>query len=239
MEQFSRTELLLGKENMDKLKSACIAVFGLGGVGSYVCEALARCGIGKFILIDNDTVHETNINRQLIADITTIGKAKTDVMRDRILKINPQCQINVYQEFYLPGKNDEIITKDVDYIVDAIDTVSGKIGLILRADEIDIPIISCMGTGNKLDASQFIIDDIYNTSVCPLARVMRRELKARGVKKCKVLYSREEPKKGSAGYSEDGVSKRTTPASIAFVPSVAGLLIAGEVIRDLTQFSVN
>lgn len=236
MEQFSRTELLLGKENMEKLEKSCIAVFGLGGVGSYVCEALARCGIGHFILIDNDTVQLSNINRQLIADVTTLGRAKTEVMRERILKINPQCKITTYQEFYLPGEKDDLISEKCDYIVDAIDTVSGKIGLILGAKKRNIPIISCMGTGNKLDASQFIIDDIYRTSVCPLARVMRRELKARGVQNCKVLYSKEPPQKTSAQSTETESCNRSTPASISFVPSVAGLLIAGEVIRDLIKY---
>ncbi|MBQ7960627.1 MAG: tRNA threonylcarbamoyladenosine dehydratase [Clostridia bacterium] len=224
---FIRTEMLLGKENMDKLKTAHIAVFGLGGVGGHVCEALARCGIGKFTLFDNDTVAESNLNRQIIATTETIGMAKTDAMKKRILSINPDAEIITNQVFFLPENADFYPLNKYDYVVDAIDTVSAKIELAVRAEKLGIPLISSMGTGNKLDPTQFKITDIYKTSVCPLARVMRKELKDRNVKKLKVLYSEETPIKS---VSSDG---SRTPGSTSFVPSVAGLVIASEVVKDL------
>ncbi|MBE7024254.1 MAG: tRNA threonylcarbamoyladenosine dehydratase [Ruminococcaceae bacterium] len=227
LDAFIRTEMLLGKENMDKLKTAHIAVFGLGGVGGHVCEALARCGIGKFTLFDNDTVAESNLNRQIIATTETIGMAKTDAMKKRILSINPDAEIITNQVFFLPENADFYPLNKYDYVVDAIDTVSAKIELAVRAEKLGIPLISSMGTGNKLDPTQFKITDIYKTSVCPLARVMRKELKDRNVKKLKVLYSEETPIKS---VSSDG---SRTPGSTSFVPSVAGLVIASEVVKDL------
>ncbi len=226
--KFSRTEMLLGKENMDKLKAAHVAVFGLGGVGGHVCEALARCGIGSFTLFDNDTVSESNLNRQIIATVDTIGMAKTDAMKERILSINPEAKITLRQTFYLPENANEYPLDEFDYVIDAIDTVSAKIELAVRAEKLGIPIISSMGTGNKLDPTQFKITDIYKTSVCPLARVMRRELKLRNVKSLKVLYSEEIPIKPNV----DSEGKRV-PGSTSFVPSVAGLIIASEVVKDL------
>ncbi len=225
---FSRTEMLLGKENMNKLKTAHVAVFGLGGVGGHVCEALARCGIGKFTLFDNDTIAESNLNRQIIATTETIGMSKCDAMKRRILSINPNAKVFANQVFYLPENADDFPLDSFDYIVDAIDTVSAKIELTVRAEKDRIPIISSMGTGNKLDPTQFKVSDIYKTSVCPLARVMRRELKLRGVKSLKVVYSEEMPLKPKA--SEDG---KRTPGSTSFVPSVAGLITASEVVKDL------
>ncbi len=227
-EQFTRTEMLLGKENIDKLKTAHVAVFGLGGVGGHVCEALARCGIGEFTLFDNDTVAKSNLNRQIIATVDTIGMAKCDAMKNRILSINPSAEVTVNQVFYLPENADDFPLESFDYVIDAIDTVSAKIELAVRAEKGGIPIISSMGTGNKLDPTQFKITDIYKTSVCPLARVMRRELKLRDVKSLKVVYSEEIPIKPKA--SEDG---KRTPGSTSFVPSVAGLIIASEVVKDL------
>ena len=223
-EGFSREERLIGKENLEKLNKSKVAVFGIGGVGSFVVEGLARAGIGKFLLVDNDTVDITNINRQIHANITTIGKNKVDVMKERILNINPQAEVDVSTEFFMPGS--KLLDNSLGYIVDAIDTVTGKIELVCRANELNIPIISGMGTGNKLDPTKFEVADIYKTSVCPLAKVMRKELRARGIEKLKVVYSKEEPIKPN-----DGDYK--TPASISFVPSVAGLIIAGEVIKDI------
>ncbi len=228
-DKFSRTEMLLGKENIDKLETAHVAVFGLGGVGGHVCEALARCGIGEFTLFDNDTVAESNLNRQIIATVDTIGMAKCEAMKNRILSINPNAKVNANQVFYLPENADDFPLGSYDYVVDAIDTVSAKIELAVRAEKVGIPIISSMGTGNKLDPTQFKITDIYKTSVCPLARVMRRELKLRNVKSLKVVYSEEMPIKPNI--SEEG---KRTPGSTSFVPSVAGLIIASEVIKDLT-----
>ena len=228
--QFSRTELIIGKEKQEILKNAKVAVFGIGGVGSYVVEGLVRAGIGNFVLVDNDVVSVSNINRQLIATHTSIGKAKVEVAKERILEINPNAKVDIYQEFFLP-ETEGIIDETIDYIVDAIDTVTGKIELIMRAEKLNIPIISSMGTGNKLDPTRFEITDIYKTSVCPLAKVMRKELKQRGIKKLKVLYSKEEPIKIQA-YNE---LKKQVPASISFVPSVAGLIIAGEVIKDILE----
>lgn len=221
---FSREERLIGKENVEKLKKFKVAVFGIGGVGSFVVEGLARAGIGNLLLVDNDTIDITNINRQIHANINTVGRNKVDVMKERILSINPEANIEISTEFFMPGS--KLIDNSLDYIVDAIDTVTGKIELVCRANELNIPIISAMGTGNKLDPTKFEVSDIYKTSVCPLAKVMRKELRSRGISKLKVVYSKEEPIKPN-----DGDYK--TPASISFVPSVAGLIIAGEVIKDL------
>lgn len=231
--QFSREEMLIGKEAVQKLMNSKVAVFGIGGVGSYVVEALARAGIGNFVLVDNDEVALTNLNRQLIATTKTIGKAKVDVARERILEINPNAKIETYKEFFMP-ETEGIIDDSIDYIVDAIDTVSAKIELVLRANKLNIPVISCMGTGNKLDPTQFEVTDIHKTSVCPLAKVMRKELKARGIKKLKVVYSKEEPIKIEAE-NEENTYKKYVPGSISFVPSVAGLIIAGEVIKDIIK----
>lgn len=230
LEQFSRTEMLIGKENIEKLKKSKVAVFGIGGVGSFVVEGLARVGVGNFILVDNDTVAKSNINRQIIATTKTIGKLKVEVAKERILEINPEANIESYSDFFMPD-SPEIFDNTVDYIIDAIDTVTAKIELIMRANKLNIPIISCMGTGNKIDPTKFEITDIYKTSVCPLAKVMRKELKTRGIKKLKVLYSKEEPIKPKT--KSDGKTKRQVPGSISFVPSVAGLIIAGEVVKDL------
>ena len=229
--QFSRTELLLGKEAMEKLQNSRVAVFGIGGVGGYVCEALARSGVGAFDLIDDDKVCLTNLNRQIIATYKTIGKYKTDVMKERILDINPKADVRVHKCFFLPENADEFPYEDYDYMVDAVDTVTAKISLVMKAQEKHIPIISSMGAGNKLDGSQFKVADIYKTKVCPLAKVMRRELKKRGVKKLKVVYSEERPITPSKA-AEDTM-RRAVPGSTAFVPSVAGLIIAGEVVMDL------
>lgn len=245
--QFSRTELLLGKEAMEKLKNAKVAVFGIGGVGGYVCEALVRSGVGAFDLIDDDKVCLTNLNRQIIATRKTIGKYKTDVMKDRILEINPDARVEVHKCFFLPENADEFPFEEYDYIVDAVDTVTAKISLVMKAQEMNMPIISSMGAGNKLDASQFRVADIYKTKVCPLAKVMRRELKKRGVKKLKVVYSEEQPTRPvedmaiscrtncicPPGAAHKCTERRDIPGSVAFVPSVAGLIIAGEVVKDL------
>ena len=229
-EQFSRTELLIGKDGMGKLKNSKVAIFGIGGVGSYVVEALARAGVGNFVLVDNDEVALSNLNRQIIATTKTIGMPKVEVAKERILEINPEAVIETYQEFFMP-ETEGIIDESVTYIVDAIDTVTAKIELVLRANKLNIPIISSMGTGNKLDATRFEVTDIYKTSVCPLAKVMRKELKQRGIKKLKVVYSKEEPIK----LEKDETIKKQVPASISFVPSVAGLIIAGEVVKDIVK----
>lgn len=226
---FDRTALLLGAEALERLKKARIAVFGIGGVGGYVCEALARSGVGAFDLIDSDRVDITNLNRQIIATHKTIGQYKTDVMRERILDINPDAGVRIHRCFFLPENAGDFSFAEYDYVVDAIDTVTAKIELILRAQEAGVPVISCMGAGNKLDAGRFQVADIYDTSVCPLARVMRRELKRRGVKSLKVVYSQEEPMQ-----RKDGTAGRL-PGSVSFVPPVAGLMAAGEVIRDLIK----
>ena len=230
MSEFIREELIIGKENVENLKNKKVAVFGVGGVGSYVVEGLARAGISNFILIDNDDVALSNINRQLIALHSTVGCAKVDVAKNRILDINPNAKVDARKEFYSKDTNN-CIDKSIDYIVDAIDTVSSKLDLIEQAKALSIPIISCMGTGNKLDATRFEIADISKTSVCPLAKVMRKELKNRGIKNVKVLYSKEEPIKAVA----DDTNGKHAPGSISFVPSVAGLIIAGEVIKDLIK----
>lgn len=225
--QFSRTERLIGEDAVARLKAAHVAVFGIGGVGGFVCEALARAGIGIFTLVDKDDVDITNLNRQIIALHSTVGRDKVDVMKERILDINPNAQVNAVKAFYLPENADDFDFSVYDYIVDAVDTVSAKIELVMRAKEAGVPIIASLGTGNKLDATAFRVTDIYKTSVCPLAKVMRKELKARGVEKLKVVYSEEVPIK-PAGDAR-------TPASISFVPPAAGLVIAGEVIKDITS----
>lgn len=231
-EQFSRTELLIGSAAMEKLENARVAVFGIGGVGSYTVEALARAGVGALDLIDSDTVAESNLNRQIIATHSAIGRAKVDVAAERIADINPSCNVRTYKVFYLPENAGDFDLSVYDYIVDAVDTVSAKLALVCGANEVHTPIISSMGTGNKLDPTAFEVADIYKTSVCPLARVMRIELKKRGIKKLKVLYSRETPVKPQGAPLTDE-HRRAIPASISFVPSVAGLIIAGEVIKDL------
>lgn len=227
--QFSRTELIIGKEKVEILKKAKVAVFGIGGVGSYVVEGLARTGISNFILVDNDDVSISNINRQIIALHSTVGKAKVEVAKTRILEINPDAKVEIYKEFFMPDTKG-ILDESIDYIVDSIDTVTAKLELIERANKLNVPIISCMGTGNKLDPTRFEITDISKTSVCPLAKVMRKELKQRGIKKLKVLYSKEEPIRIEVNEGE-----KRTPGSISFVPSVAGLIIAGEVIKDIIK----
>lgn len=232
MDRFSREKTLIGEEKFDILTSAHVAVFGIGGVGGYVCEALARAGIGEFTLIDNDDVSETNINRQIIALSSTIGKLKTTVMKERIEDINPSCIVHENNMFYLPENANEFPLNSFDYIVDCIDTVSGKISLIESANRLNIRIISCMGTGNKIHGEKLKIADIYDTSVCPLARVIRKECKDRKVKKLKVLYSDEQPVKTPESLEKTHLG-RPVPSSISFVPSVAGLLIAGEVVRDI------
>ena len=237
--QFSRTELLIGKDGIKKLQSSKVVIFGIGGVGSFVVEALARAGIGKFILVDNDTVALSNLNRQLIATYETIGKSKVEVAKTRILSINPNAQVEVYEEFFTP-ESKEIFDETADYIVDCIDTVTSKIELVMRANKLNIPIISSMGTGNKLDPTKFEITDIYKTSICPLAKVMRKELRNRGIKKLKVLYSKEEPIKQETTAQEqlkkeENSNKKQIPGSISFVPSVAGLIIAGEVVKDILK----
>ena len=235
-EELVRSAMLLGEENINKLLGSKVAIFGIGGVGSFVTEALARGGIGSFALIDDDVVSTSNINRQLIATSQTIGKPKVLLSKERIESINKDAKVEVYQRLYLQGETLDFI-KDCDYIVDAIDTVSSKISLVMEAKKMGIKIISCMGTGNKLDPTQFEVADIFKTSVCPLCRVMRRELKARGIKNLKVLYSKEEPLK-PLNFEEESVSshkKRQTPGSVSFVPPVAGMIIASEVIKDLIR----
>lgn len=224
----NRTELLIGKDTLDKLNSSTVAVFGCGGVGSYVIEGLVRSGIGNLIVVDNDIVDITNINRQLIADTTTVGRPKVEVVKERALNINPEINVVTYQEFADVSNFASIIPSNCNYIVDAIDTVKSKLDLVAYANSNNIPIISSMGTGNKLNPTMFEVTDISKTSVCPLAKVMRKELKNRGISHLKVLYSKEEPSR----FNNDESLKRT-PASISFVPSVAGLIIAGEVIKDL------
>lgn len=236
--EYSRTELLIGEEGINRLAKAKIAVFGIGGVGSYVVEALARCGVGNLTLVDNDTVAITNLNRQLIALHSTLGKAKTQVAKDRIHDIDPDILVHTYETFYGSQTKDLFNLEDYDYVVDAIDTVTSKLLLIEESKKAGIPIISCMGTGNKLDPGRFEITDISKTVNCPLAKAVRTELRKRGIKKVKVLYSKELPikerkaKDGVTGETK-GTTDRPVPGSISFVPSVAGLMIAGEVIRDL------
>lgn len=251
MDQFSRTELLLGKDAMQKLKNAKVAVFGLGGVGSYAVEALARSGIGGFSICDDDRVCLTNINRQLIANIKTVGRQKTEVMREHILRINPKADIFVFDCFYSRDNAYEFDLSAYNYIVDAIDTVSAKLELICRAQAAGVPVISCMGAGNKLDPTKFEVADIYATSIDPLAKVMRHELRARGVESLKVVYSRETPLKPQEQEDTDCKTncicppdtkrncsvRRQVPGSVAFVPPVAGLILAAEVVKDLISKS--
>jgi tRNA A37 threonylcarbamoyladenosine dehydratase len=246
LHQFSRSELLLGKKSMEKLNNNTVAIFGIGGVGSYVAEGLARTAVGHFVLVDDDVVCLTNINRQLIATRSTVGRPKVEVMAERIHDINPDAEVTVHRAFYLPGESQGLID-GCDYVVDAIDTVPGKIALVLEAREKNIPIISCMGAGNKLDPTRFEVADLFSTSVCPLCKVMRKELKRRGVDSLKVVYSREEPlepDESSDASCRTGcvcpkdsprtcTVRRRIPGSVAFVPSVAGLILAGEVVRDL------
>lgn len=246
--QFSRTQLLLGEEAMDRLKNTRIAVFGVGGVGGFVCEALVRSGVGAFDLIDNDKVCLTNLNRQIIATRKTVGKYKAEVMRDRMIEINPDVDVRIHKRFFLPENADEFPFSEYDYVVDAVDTVTAKIELVIKCQKEGIPIISSMGAGNKLEASAFKVADIYKTKMCPLAKVMRRELKKRGVKKLKVVYSEEKPTRPiedmsiscrtncicPPGAEHKCTERRDIPGSVAFVPSVAGLIIAGEVVKDLT-----
>ncbi len=231
-EQYIRTAMLLGEDGIENLQKKRVAVFGLGGVGGYVAEALARSGIGALDLIDHDTVSESNLNRQIIATYDTIGRAKTEVMKERIASINRECVVRVYEEFYLPEKAAAFPFEEYDYVVDAIDTVTAKIDLAVRMEQMGIPLISSMGTGNKLNPAMLEVTDIYKTSVCPLAKVMRRELKARGVKKLKVVYSKEE---AMTPYplAEEEKKRKATPGSTAFVPASAGLLIASEVVKDI------
>ena len=246
LEQFSRTERLLGREAMEKLSKARVAVFGIGGVGGYVCEALVRSGVGAFDLIDDDKVCLSNLNRQIIATRSTIGQYKVDVMKERILDINPEADVRIHKCFFLPENADSFPFAEYDYVVDAVDTVTAKITLVMKAQEHQVPVISSMGAGNKLDGSLFRVADLYQTNVCPLAKVMRRELKKRGVKRLKVVYSEEQPMRPIEDMEESGQNgtdpadvqgghraRRAVPGSVAFVPSVAGLLLAGEVVKDL------
>lgn len=247
-DQFSRTELIFGKEAMQKLAASRVAIFGIGGVGGFTAEALARSGIGTLDLIDDDRVCLTNINRQIFATRKTVGKLKIDVAKERLLDINPDMTVNTYKTFYMPETADQFDFTQYDYVVDAIDTVTGKIELVMNADKCKTPIISSMGAGNKLDPTKFQVADIYSTSVCPLARVMRYELKKRGIRKLKVVYSTEKPITPSEDMAisckqhcicPPGTARKCTqrnqiPGSTAFVPSVVGLIIAGEVIKDIT-----
>ena len=247
--QFSRTQLLLGREAMERLARSRVAVFGIGGVGGYVCEALVRSGVGDFDLIDNDKVSLTNLNRQIIATRRTLGRYKTEVMKERMLDINPEVRVHTHQCFFLPENAEQFSFDAYDYVVDAVDTITAKIALVLQAQKAGIPIISSMGAGNKLEASGFQVADIYETKMCPLAKVMRRELKKRGVERLKVVYSEESPKKpfyddiGDRRTDQSSMPeerypcarKKDIPGSVAFIPSVAGLIIAGEVVKDLAK----
>lgn len=249
LNQFSRTELLIGKDGIEKLKSSKVAIFGLGGVGSFVTEGLVRAGVENFILIDDDKICLTNLNRQIIATRKTIGKYKADIMKERILEINPNANVEVSKEFFMPDSSHSMIDKTVDYIVDAVDTVTAKIELVLTANKLNIPIISAMGTGNKLDPTKFEVCDIFKTEVCPLAKVMRKELKKRNIKHLKVVYSKEQPIKINnddensckhncicpPGTKRKCSIRNEVPGSISFVPSVAGLIIASEVVKDILK----
>lgn len=249
LNQFSRTQLLIGEAAINKLQKSRVAVFGIGGVGGYVCEALVRSGVGAFDLVDDDKVCLTNLNRQIIATRKTVGKYKADVMKERMLDINPDVDVRIHRCFFLPENADDFPFDEYDYVVDAVDTVTAKIELILRAKAHNVPIISAMGAGNKLDPGRFKIADIYQTSVCPLARVMRRELKKRHVKKLKVVYSDEQPIRPledmsiscrtgcicPPGAQHKCTERRDIPGSTAFVPAVAGLMIAGEIVKDLSK----
>lgn len=246
LNQFSRTELVIGKEGLEKLSNAKVAIFGLGGVGSFVLEGLVRAGVGNFVLIDDDRICLTNLNRQILATRKTVGQPKVEVAKQRILDINPDANVEIHQEFFMP-ETEGILDNSIDYIVDCIDTVTAKIELVVRADKLNIPIISCMGTGNKLDPTRFEVTDIYKTSVCPLAKVMRKELRSRGIKKLKVVYSKEEPVRLNEttensckhncicppGTKRKSTIRNQVPGSVSFVPSVAGLIIAGEVVKSI------
>lgn len=246
LNQFSRTELVIGKEGLEKLSNAKVAIFGLGGVGSFVLEGLVRAGVGNFVLIDDDRICLTNLNRQILATRKTVGQPKVEIAKQRILDINPDANVEIHQEFFMP-ETEGILDNSIDYIVDCIDTVTAKIELVVRADKLNIPIISCMGTGNKLDPTRFEVTDIYKTSVCPLAKVMRKELRSRGIKKLKVVYSKEEPVRLNETTENSckhncicppGTKRKCTirnqvPGSVSFVPSVAGLIIAGEVVKSI------
>lgn len=246
LNQFSRTELVIGKEGLEKLSNAKVAIFGLGGVGSFVLEGLVRAGVGNFVLIDDDKICLTNLNRQILATRKTVGQPKVEVAKQRILDINPNANVEIHKEFFMP-ETEGILDNSIDYIVDCIDTVTAKIELVVRADKLNIPIISCMGTGNKLDPTRFEVTDIYKTSVCPLAKVMRKELRSRGIKKLKVVYSKEEPVRLNETTENSckhncicppGTKRKCTirnqvPGSVSFVPSVAGLIIAGEVVKSI------
>ena len=252
LSQFSRTELLIGKEGIEKLNKAKVAIFGLGGVGSFVVEGLVRAGVQNFVLVDDDKICLTNLNRQIIATRKTVGKYKVEVARDRILEINPNANVEIFQEFYMPGSNSNILTEDLTYVVDCIDTVTAKIELVVNCKKLGIPIISAMGTGNKLDPSRFEITDIYKTSICPLAKVMRKELRKRNIESLKVIYSKEEPIKPDDNSESSckkncicppGTARKCTirnqvPGSISCVPSVAGLMIAGEIVREIIGINI-
>lgn len=233
MNQFSRSELLLGRAGMDKLKNSRVAVFGIGGVGGHAAEALARTGVGRLDLFDNDTVSLTNVNRQIVATLDKVGEYKVDVMKERIAQINPEAEVSAYRCFFMPDNSAEFDFTKYDYVIDAVDTVTAKLELVMKCREANVPIICSMGAGNKLDATAFEVADIYKTSVCPLARVMRNELRKRGVKKLKVVYSQEPPMTPLP--SDEDCAKKVVPGSVAFVPSVAGLILAGEVIKDLCK----
>lgn len=249
LNQFSRTQLLIGEQAIETLKASRVAVFGIGGVGGYVCEALVRSGVGEFDLVDDDKVCLTNLNRQIIATRKTVGKYKADVMKERMLEINPDVKVHVHKCFFLPENADEFPFEEYDYVVDAVDTVTAKLEIIMRAKELGIPVISAMGAGNKLDPGRFQVTDIYKTKVCPLARVMRRELKKRNVKSLKVVYSDEQPIRPiddmsiscrthcicPPGAKHKCTDRRDIPGSTAFVPAVAGLMIAGEIVKDLSS----
>jgi len=249
LNEFSRTELLLGEAGMEKLRKSKVAIFGIGGVGSFTVESLARSGVENFVLVDDDCVCITNINRQIHATHETVGRPKVEVMKERILSINPNANVETFQRFYLPGSAEDMIRPDYDYIVDAIDTVTAKIDIIVNAKKMDIPIISCMGTGNKLDPTMFEVADIYETSVCPLAKVIRKELRNRSIPSLKVVYSKEEPLKPietkssscnmscvcPKGTTRSCTTRHQIPGSISFMPSVAGLIIASEVTKDLLR----
>lgn len=235
IQEFARTEMLIGEKGLKRLRKASVMVLGVGGVGSHCIEALARSGVGRLILVDNDKVSVTNINRQSIAYHSTLGQYKTKLMKDRIWDISPEIEVVTYETFVLPENLHEIFEKRVDYIVDAIDTVTAKLALAEYAKEEKIPMISCMGTGNKLHPELFEITDIFNTSVCPLCKVMRKELKERGIRHLKVLYSKEKPIAVKGETKEEPGRRRALPGSISFVPPVAGLLIAGEVIREISK----
>ena len=231
-DKFSRTEMLIGNEGMKKLNDAKVAIFGIGGVGSFVCEGLARSGIGNFILVDYDKIDKSNINRQLIATVNTIGKYKADLMKERILENNHDANVEIYKEFYLADSKIDIITKDLSYAVDCVDTIMAKIAIICECDALDVPVISSMGTGNKLDPTMFEVADIYETSVCPLARIMKKDLRKRNIEKLKVVYSKEH----AINTNDCAINqnrKFKVKGSVSFVPSVAGLIIAGEVIKDI------